>query len=241
METTILIIEDEPSIVDNILYALKAEGLKGVWSSTGEDAQQKLLQIKADLIVLDIGLPDINGFELCREIKTKFSTIPIIFLTARSDEVDRVVGLELGADDYMVKPFSLRELMARIRAVLRRTKPNASTSAPVENNKAELGLSAVGYGPFSLDEKRCIITYFGQPLLLSSYEYRLLRVFLTRPGRVLSRGQLKDLAWEDPESSMERTIDAHIKSIRAKLKRIQPEEDPIQTHRGMGYSLKDLC
>jgi two-component system catabolic regulation response regulator CreB len=169
-----------------------------------------------------------NGFELCKEIRKTDST-PIIFLTARSGEVDRVVGLEIGADDYLVKPFSPRELTARVKAIFRRIQKNGGDFSAKDET-----------GPFQIDEERYTISYFGSDLGLSRYEYRLLKVMIERPGRVLSRDQLMDLAWEEPEASMDRTVDAHIKSLRAKLKKVKPSEDPIQTHRGLGYSLKEF-
>jgi len=150
--------------------------------------------------------------------------VPVIFLTARAAELDRVVGLELGADDYVTKPFSPRELAARIKSVLRRTNRPADTQS---------GLA------FHIDEERFQISYFGKPLSLSKYEYRLLSVLIKRPGRVYSRDQLMDQAWESPEASLDRTVDAHIKNIRAKLRAVRPDLDPIATHRGMGYSLKE--
>ncbi|MFO1519601.1 MAG: two-component system response regulator CreB [bacterium] len=226
MKPKILIIEDEPSIADNLTYALKTEGFEAVWSSTGEKGYQHLQGGDVSLIILDVGLPDVSGFELCRRIR-KTNSVPILFLTARSDEIDRVVGLEIGADDYLVKPFSPRELTARVKAILRRLKPSVSEPSSTRT-----------YGPFQVDEDRFVISYAGEALALSRYEYRLLKVFLERPERVLSREQLMELAWEEPEASMDRTVDAHIKSLRAKLKKVKPEEDPIQTHRGLGYSLK---
>jgi two-component system catabolic regulation response regulator CreB len=136
------------------------------------------------------------------------------------------VGLEIGADDYMVKPFSPRELAARVKAVLRRTTVDTPSPATA--------------GPFSIEEDRRRICYHGTPLSLSRYEYRILKVFLERPGRVLTRDQLMELAWDDPGMSLDRTVDAHIKSLRAKLKQIRPKEDPIITHRGEGYSLREI-
>jgi len=162
--------------------------------------------------------------ELCKIIREKY-TLPIIFLTARSDEVDRVVGLEIGADDYVVKPFSPRELSARIKAILRRTQ--SSCSHPPKNSI------------FNIDTARRQIRYYNKALDLSKYEFNLLEAFIRRPGQVFSRDHLMDLAWDEPNASMDRTIDAHIKNIRAKLKTIAPEEDPIITHRGVGYSLKE--
>lgn len=226
MKQTILIVEDEPAIVDTIQYALETDGFDTFNVSSGEEAIGFLPKHKIDLIVLDIGLPDMNGFELCKEVR-RHSTIPIIFLTARSDEIDRVVGLEIGADDYVVKPFSPRELAARVKAVLRRTE----NSLPTVTAKVDT--------PFEIDEGKCQISYYGTTLVLSRYEYRLLVVLLQRPGNVLSRHQLMDLAWDEPDSSMDRTVDAHIKNLRAKLKAVDSTVDPIVTHRGLGYSLKE--
>lgn len=231
MGPKILVIEDESSIADNILYALKTEGFACRWFSKGSEALDALRQEDFDLALLDLGLPDINGFELFKEIK-KIKEMPMIFLTARSEEIDRVVGLEIGADDYIGKPFSPRELTARIKAVLRRAKPKTEAS-PAPATKA---VTAQG---FAVDEMRCQIHYHGKLLELSRYEYLLLKVFVEAPGRVFSRDQLMDKVWDDPLSSQDRTVDAHIKGIRAELKKVRPDLDPIETHRGMGYSLKE--
>jgi two-component system catabolic regulation response regulator CreB len=222
----ILIIEDEPAIADTITYALKTEGLAVEWCSTGKDALALLGKGIIHLIIIDVGLPDMSGFDLCKEVR-RTSRIPVIFLTARSDEVDRVVGLEIGGDDYVTKPFSPRELAARVKAVLRRG--TGEGSGPEEATDV----------PFALDGKRLTITYYGKPLDLSRYEFRLLEVLIERPGWVFSRDQLKDLVWEEPESSMDRTVDTHIKTIRSKLREIDPDRNPIQTHRGLGYSLRE--
>jgi two-component system catabolic regulation response regulator CreB len=224
----VLIIEDEPAIVDNMAYALRTEGFEVASCPTGQEGLADLREKGADLIVLDIGLPDGSGFDLCKKIREE-SDIPIIFLTARSDEVDRVVGLEIGGDDYVVKPFSPRELCARIKAVLRRARagrPKRACEKPTDL-------------PFEIDEKRFVICYFGTPLDLSRYEYRILRILIRRPGWVFSRSQLMEHAWEEPGISLDRTVDTHIKTIRAKLREVKPELNPIQTHRGLGYSLKD--
>lgn len=229
MGSKILIIEDEPSIADNICYALETEGYKIACFATGKEGLDALDNQKFDLIILDVGLPDISGFELCKKIRQNHG-IPIVFLTARADEVDRVVGLEIGADDYMVKPFSPRELTARIKAILRRTK-NVTNQQETQTAHSSI--------PFEVDEKKCLIRYYQQTLELSRYEYQLLLVFIKRPGQVFSRDQLMQLVWDDPAASMDRTVDAHIKSIRSKLKNIKADIDAIQTHRGMGYSLKE--
>jgi two-component system catabolic regulation response regulator CreB len=181
-----------------------------------------------DLVILDIGLPDSNGFEICASIRGS-TEIPILILTARSDEVDRIVGLELGADDYVVKPFSPREVTARVRAILRR-----AGSPPARDDSVE-----VPDIPFSIDRDRYIIHYFDEPLTLSRYEFRILEVLIGHPGRVYSRAMLMDQAWEDPGSSTERTVDAHIKSIRARLRAVRDDCEAIVTHRGLGYSLRE--
>ena len=223
----ILIIEDESSIADNITYALSTEGHEPIWCETGRDGLERLAVNDIGFIILDVGLPDVNGFDLMREIRRTCS-LPLLFLTARASEIDRVVGLELGADDYMVKPFSPRELVARVRAILRRASPPGR----------EPGQSAESPGPFRIDEKRCAVLYHGKELDLSRYEYRVLKVLVEHPRRVFSRQQLMEQAWEDPDMSLERTIDTHIKTIRRKLKQVRPDEDPIATHRGFGYSLE---
>ena len=220
----ILIVEDEQAIADNIQYALETEGFETRRLACGLPALEMLAKESIDLMILDIGLPDINGIELCKEIR-KSRNLPIIFLTARSAEIDRVVGLEIGADDYVVKPFSPRELSARVKAVLRRSRQ------PVADGPSSRA--------FQLNESKRQISYFGKPVDLSRYEYNLLIPFIHRPGHVFSREQLMDLAWDEPEASMDRTVDAHIKNIRAKLKTIAPDTDPIITHRGIGYALKE--
>lgn len=226
MRLKILLVEDEPSIADNIVYALQTEGFEPVWCQTGQDALAKFKHSVFALVILDIGLPDVSGFDLCKKLRAS-SAVPIIFLTARKDEIDRVVGLEIGADDYVVKPFSPRELTARIRAILRRTE-----SAHAET-------ASGGGAPFSVNDERCEIRYHAVPLQLSRYEFRLLKILVEKPGRVYSREQLMELAWEEPEAALDRTVDAHIKTLRAKLRAVREDEDPIRTHRGLGYSLKD--
>ncbi len=225
MKSRILIVEDEPAIADTIQYALETDGFQTALLTSGQPVIPYLSGEKVDLIILDIGLPDINGLELCKKIRSSHN-LPVIFLTARSDEIDRVVGLEIGADDYVTKPFSPRELCARVRAVLRRMQ-NAQP-APLSSAST-----------FHVDEAKKRILFFDTALDLSRYEYRLLKAFIERPGQVFSRDQLMERAWDEPEASMDRTVDAHIKNLRAKLKAVNPEVDPIVTHRGTGYSLKE--
>ena len=231
MKPKILIVEDEPAIADNIQYVLENEGLDTVLASTGGAVAALLAEHTIDLILLDVGLPDMTGFDLLKQIRVHHTT-PIIFLTARNTEIDRVLGLEIGADDYVAKPFSPRELAARVKVVLRRARPPAAVVA-VAPPAVE---SAHG---FVVNTSRRQVTYRGQPLELSKYEYEILTTFIRRPGHVFSRDQLMELVWDSPESSLDRTVDAHIKNIRAKLRQAVPDADPIVTHRGTGYSLRD--
>lgn len=224
---TILIIEDESAIAENIAFAVSTENMTPLSAETAGAARDLLKRHTVDLIVLDVGLPDENGFDFCRNVR-RSSTVPIIFLTARSEEVDRIVGLELGADDYMSKPFSPRELTARIKAILRRTQ-NGATPKPSEGKP----------DAFHVDPNRKQILYHGQPLTLSRYEYRMLELMIDHPGQVFSRAQLMDAAWEEPDSSYDRTVDTHIKTLRAKLREIRPDSDCLQTRRGWGYCLKE--
>jgi two-component system catabolic regulation response regulator CreB len=223
---TILVVEDEPAIADTIVYALESEGFRCRRLEVGAGVVELLDREPVALVVLDIGLPDMSGIEVCRRIRQRHE-VPVIFLTARASEVDRVVGLELGADDYVTKPFSPRELAARTKAVLRRARHGGGPPPTPPNTT------------FALDEERRQISYFGRPLDLARYEYRLLAVLLKRPGRVYSRDELLDLVWDEPEASLDRTVDAHVKNLRAKLREVRPDLDPIATHRGMGYSLKE--
>lgn len=229
MPNKILIVEDEPSIADNIVYALASEGFEPQCCATGEQALIWLSKSQFNLIILDVGLPDINGFELAKTILSDCD-IPIVFVTARSDEIDRVVGLELGADDYVIKPFSPRELSARVKAVLRRSKKRSEALDEMPNPHESA---------FQIDATRLQIKFKQHVLQLSRTEYRLLKLLAESPGRVYTREQLMDYAWEHAGISLERTVDTHIKTIRQKLKAISPDVDPIETHRGVGYSLRE--
>lgn len=225
----ILLIEDEPAIADAVVYALSTDGFEVIWCATGEEGAQAFKRAVPQLLILDIGLPDSNGFELFRRLR-QIAFTPVIFLTARDEEIDRVAGLEMGADDYISKPFSPRELCARVRAVLRRGSAQEEILPAGEN--------AQDNTVFSVNEAHRVISYYGQALDLSRYEYRLLKVLLQHPGRVYSREQLMQLAWNDPEHSLDRTIDTHIKTLRAKLREVRAGGNPIRTHRGVGYSLE---
>jgi two-component system catabolic regulation response regulator CreB len=220
----VLLVEDEKAVAETIVYALRTDGCEVTWVTTGGEALDHLREPGADLVVLDVGLPDANGFDLCRQLRREHS-LPIVFLTARAEEMDRVVGLEIGADDYVTKPFSPRELSARVRAILRRTAPAPAPSAPA--------------APFEVDAERRRVRYFGVPLELTRTEYELLAVLVRRPGVVFSREQLLQLVWSEPGASSDRSIDSHVKSLRAKLREVRPELEAIATHRGQGYALRE--
>ncbi len=229
MRSRILIVDDEPAIADTLDYALRTEGFDTTCVGLGQEALTALQSGTFALAILDVGLPDMNGFDVCRALR-RTSDVPVIFLTARADEVDRIVGLELGADDYVLKPFSPREVASRVRAILRRARPPAVAPAAA---------IAPAPAPFAHDADGARVAYHGAWLALTRYEYRLLAVLLERPGRVLSRAQLMDTVWHDAEDSLERTVDAHIKTLRAKLRAVREDDDPIETHRGLGYSIRN--
>jgi two-component system catabolic regulation response regulator CreB len=233
----ILVVEDEPAIAENVTYALESEGFAPVWKPTGREALAELERGGYDLVILDIMLPDTSGFEVCRQLR-RASDVPVIFLTARGGEVDRVAGLELGADDYMVKPFSPRELTARVRAVLRRGA-RAAEAASGESAPEAPRAGRTPAPPFEIDEGRQAIAYRGRKLELSRYEYRILKILVGRPGWVYTREMLMELAWEDPAASAERTVDAHVKTLRGKLRAVDPEVEAILTRRGVGYALRE--
>lgn len=218
---TILVVEDEPAIASSLQYALATEGFTVVLASTLAHARLELAQPIA-LVVLDVGLPDGSGFDFCRELR-RHSTVPVLFLSARSSEIDRVVGLELGADDYVAKPFSPREVSARVRAILRRS---AEVRAPLA-------------GPLTLDPERRRAVYFDQVLDLSPQQYRLLEVLAQHPGRILSRSRLLDLAWDDPGAASDRAVDSQVKVLRAAFHAVRPGVEAILTLRGEGYGLTD--
>ncbi len=225
----ILLVEDEPAIADTLIYALGTECFEVVHSLTGAGALAAAANQPFDLAILDIGLPDMTGLDVCRKLR-ETSPIPVLFLTARNAEVDRILGLELGGDDYVTKPFSPREIVARVRAILRRTTPAVEPPAAA---KSLLASSTLAH-----DAEAMRIHCHGKDLDLTAHEYKLLLVLMEKPGRVFTRDQLLDKAWQDPGAVTDRTIDAHIKSIRAKLRNVREgAEDLIETRRGLGYLL----
>ena len=219
----ILIVEDEAAIADTLLYVLKNEGFDCTWLSLGSEALAYHQHIPVDLWILDVGLPDNNGFEICRQLR-KSSEVPVIFLTARDNEIDRIVGLEIGADDYVTKPFSPREVAARVRAILKRTSASISSSS-----------SSITH-LFNIDGATCTISIRDKSLNLTRHEFNLLSHLLSQPKRVFSREQLLDALGISADIGYERNIDSHIKSLRAKIRDIDSTLEIIRTHRGFGYS-----
>lgn len=219
----ILLAEDEPAIADTLLFALRREGWQVQHCQLAAEAEASLAAAAPDLLILDIGLPDDSGLAVLGRLR-RHSELPVMLLTARAEEIDRVLGLELGADDYVVKPFSPREVVARVRAILKRSQPRLPAAA------------AANW--FCHDAAALRISFAGQPLLLTPSEYRVLLCLLSRPGQVFSRSQLLDALGEAAEDSFERSIDSHIKSLRAKLRLVREDLDPIVTHRGFGYALE---
>lgn len=227
----ILLVEDEPAIADTLIYALKSECYVVVHVMTGAEALKLESQAGHDLAILDIGLPDMTGFELCRQLRD-MRRIPVLFLTARSEEIDRVLGLEIGGDDYVTKPFSPREVAARVKAILRRSG-NPSQAMPSVSHAAGVLLR--------IDDSSKRILLNEVALDLTAHEFRMASVLINHPRQVFSRDQLLESAWDDPGAVTDRTVDAHVKSLRAKLKATQTgAEEMIETRRGLGYSYSPL-
>lgn len=226
--SSIILIEDEAAITDTLRFALEREGFSVSCYSLAREGEAAIQTQKPDLLILDIGLPDDSGLEVLKRLR-RHSELPVLLLTARSEEFDRILGLELGADDYVLKPFSPREVAARVKAILKRSSPAATISH-----------SAIHNGLFVHDAAAKRVQYAGNNLTLTPSEYRLLITLLAHPGQVFSRAQLLDALGEAAEDSFERTIDSHIKSLRAKLRIVKPDLDPIATHRGFGYALEQV-
>jgi len=221
----VLLVEDDPAIARSIIFALERGGLSVTHSLLLSDARRQLGLRPPDVLILDIGLPDGSGLDLCREVRAAGS-LPVLILSAHGEEIDRVLGLELGADDYVSKPFSPRELLARVRGMLRRVQMRS----PVQP-------SASGNGPFDLDLPGQRISLNGKPLALTRREFGLLADLLQHRGRIRSRDELLDAVWGSASDRLDRTVDTHIKTLRAKLQEAAPGHDYIVTHRGMGYSI----
>lgn len=220
----ILILEDEPSIAESLIFVLQAESFTTHWESLASKALAYIKEQPVDLIIMDVGLPDMTGFEACKQLR-KFSEVPVMFLTARGDELDRVVGLEIGADDYVVKPFSPREVAARVKAILKRMRPVVAVAESASETSRE----------FTIDEERKTIHYHQHLLQLTRFEFCLLQALVEQPGRVFSRDQLLTAVGVTVEAGYDRSIDGHIKTLRAKLRAVNATSDPIKTQRGFGY------
>jgi len=230
----ILIVEDEPAIVSAVRERLEGEGFAVRAAPSGEAALEALAEATPDLLLIDVGLPGIDGFELLRRVRARGLDVPVIVLTARGDEIDRVVGLELGADDYVVKPFSVRELAARVRALLRRVAEVAALRAQV----AAQGQPAIP--GLSVDPARRRASLNGVPLELRPREFELLALLARHPGQVFSREALLRQVWGHDSFVDARTVDVHIRRLRASLAAVDPAAaERIQTERGVGYRLAD--
>ena len=224
--TRLLVVEDEESFSDALSYMLRKEGFEVAVASTGTDALDEFDRSGADLVLLDLMLPGLSGTEVCRQLRTR-SSVPVIMLTAKDSEVDKVVGLELGADDYVTKPFSSRELLARIRAVLRRgTDP------------ADVAPAVLEAGPVRMDVERHVVTVAGQSVRLPLKEFELLELLLRNAGRVLTRGQLIDRIWGADYVGDTKTLDVHVKRLRAKIEPDPARPIHLLTVRGLGYKFE---
>jgi len=223
--TRILVVEDEISFSDPLSYLLRKEGYEVAVAETGPEALADFDRAGADLVLLDLMLPGLSGTEVCRAIRSR-SNVPVIMLTAKDSEIDKVVGLEIGADDYVTKPYSSRELLARIKAVLRRlAEPEDLLPATIEA------------GPVRMDVERHIVTVSGEPTQLPLKEFELLEMLLRNTGRVLTRMQLIDRVWGSDYVGDTKTLDVHVKRLRAKLEPEPAEPKFLVTVRGLGYKL----
>lgn len=220
----ILIVEDEPKIAALLADYLEQSGFRIHWLSRGDEVLNWFENHKVDLILLDLMLPEKDGITVCRELRER-SNVPIIMVTARADEVDRLLGLEIGADDYICKPFSPREVVARVKAVLRRLQPDDQASQ-------------TGYAGIALDTERLRVSANGETLDLTRVECRLLDALLAQPGRVFSRGQLMDVVYDDGRIVSDRTMDTHVKNLRRKLEQVLPDHELIHSVYGVGYRLE---
>jgi len=223
-KTQILIVEDEKEIADTLVYALSSEGFEPHWLSRAQQALELIKQQSFDFAIFDIGLPDGNGFELLKQVRQAGFELPVLFLTARNEEIDRIIGLEIGADDYVVKPFSPREVVARVKVILKRASNNVAIEASPTVFEHKPEQRSISYQQHAID--------------LTRAEYTLMATLLDQPGRVFSRRQLIEHIWSSNHPSDDRAIDTHIKTLRAKLKSLNPHKDFIITHRGFGYSLE---
>ena len=234
MSATIALVDDDRNILTSVSIALQTEGFLTRVYSDGESALKALIDNPPDLAVLDIKMPKMDGLELLRRLREK-SAIPVIFLTSKDDELDEALGLAMGADDYIAKPFSQRLLIARIRAILRRTEPVQLTAEGTESEPAEI----LERGRLSMDPARHRVTWNGTNVTLTVTEFLILETLAQRPGIVKTRNQLMDAAYQDDIYVDDRTIDSHIKRVRRKFRQVDPEFDAIETLYGAGYRFSD--
>src|SRR5690349_19125264 len=227
---TILLVDDEDAVQKLLTYPLEREGFRVMQARDGEEALQRFGTERVDLVVLDLMLPKLDGLEVCRRLRAQ-STVPIIMLTARDDELDKVVGLELGADDYITKPFSIREFRSRVRALLRRAAIVPQTDGG--------GADVINADDLRIDVAKRSVTARADPVQLTYVEFELLRTLASRPGRVFSRQALLESLWGDSAYREPRTIDVHIRHLREKLERDPREPEYIFTVRGAGYRFRD--
>ncbi|HST18401.1 MAG TPA: response regulator transcription factor [Gaiellaceae bacterium] len=227
---TILLVDDEDSVRKVLAFPLERDGYDVVQAADGEEALQKFDAHTVDLVVLDIMLPRLDGLEVCKRLRAK-SAVPIIMLTARDDELDKVIGLELGADDYITKPFSIREFRSRVRALLRRARaPRAGDGAPEER---------IEHDGLVIDVPRRVVEVRGDPVQLTYVEFELLRALAAQPGRVFSRRMLLEALWKSADYRDPRTIDVHVRHLREKLEAEPRSPEFILTVRGVGYRFRD--
>lgn len=229
MASTILVVDDEPAVTDLLAYNLRKANYEVLTAADGQEALDRVRQVKPDLILLDLMLPGVEGLDVCRELR-KTSDVPIIMVTALGEEIDRVVGLELGADDYVAKPFSVRELLARIKAVLRRAaQPEAKSLSP--------GGVLHGRGGLRLEPDSRQVIVVETPVHLTHLEFDILHLLLANAGRVLTRERLLEQAWGYDFAGDTRAVDSAIKRLRARLRAADPAADSIEAVRGVGYRL----
>lgn len=231
----VLIVEDEAAIAETLAYALAAEGFETRHVTFGARALAEIERGETDFVILDVGLPDMSGFEVCKAIR-RVSDVPVLFLTARGDEIDRVVGLEIGGDDYVTKPFSPREVVARAKVIARRGR-NGTTPRAVVRSVEKEAEPPVERGWFAVEKERARVSFCGAALELTRAEYDILTGLLRSPGRVYSRSEMLAFVSDEPGTSLERTIDVHVKALRSKLRGVRADIEPIETHRGFGYSI----
>jgi two-component system, OmpR family, response regulator ChvI len=229
----VALVDDEASLRETVGLALRREGYRVETHADGRAAWDSFRQALPDVAILDILMPRMDGLELCRRLRARSETLPILFLTSKDEELDRVLGLELGADDYLVKPFSLRELVARVRVLFRRL---ALTRAGVLYGEGTRVLEA---GPLTLDSDRHEARWDGRPMALTVTEFRLLLALARHPGHVKTRDQLLGEAYPDDSYVAERTIDTHIKRLRRKLEEAGPASEAIETVHGLGYRFRE--